>query len=154
MTRAHHVTHGRTVERLDKIRKLIAALQLRQLMREDIAELLQMGPSGVRKYIADLKGVIEIARHVDPTSRSVGEPVYRLAITADAATAYLASLATQAIARPVKEPKSELAVPGPGRHFHILADDTHYAIRVSRAIPTHDPLHALFFRTSAAEVRA
>jgi hypothetical protein len=34
---------------------------------------------------------------------------------------------------------------GSGRHFHILADDTHYAIRVNRSPVTRDPLVAALF---------
>ena len=34
---------------------------------------------------------------------------------------------------------------GNGRHFHILADDTHYAIRVNRGPVTRDPLVAALF---------
>jgi hypothetical protein len=34
---------------------------------------------------------------------------------------------------------------GTGRHFHILADDTHYAIRVNRSPVARDPLVAALF---------
>lgn len=160
MTRTRHVTHSRTTARLEKIRKLIAALQLGQLMREDIANLLQLSPSGVRKYIADLReaGVMEIARFVDGTATFLGYPEYRLTPDFSRVQDYLAALdAAPVCAR--KEKTSELvqAQRNPSRHFHILADDEHYAIRVSRAPAAPDPMAlppAFFARTAGREARA
>jgi hypothetical protein len=155
MTRAHHVTHGRTTERLEKIRKLVTALLTRQLMREDIAEILQMGPSGVRKYVADLRGVIGIARYVDGTATFLGYPVYCLAIAGCEAQDYLAKLSVQAPTSGRKGRVSELAIAerDPKRHIHIMRDDEYYQVRVSRSIPAPDPLVAALFGTSRMESR-
>lgn len=149
MTRAHHVTHSYTAARAENIRKLITALMVGQLARDEIGALLQVGPSGVRKYLADLKGKVDNL-YVE------GEQVCRLAIGADEARAYLGSLDVQVPARPVSVANPEISKPGPGRHFHILADDTHYAIRVSRAPVSRDwSVTALFGAGPArAEVRA
>jgi hypothetical protein len=155
MTRAHHVTHGRTAERLDNIRKLITALQVRQLMREEIAELLQMGPSGVRKYLADLRGVIEVARYVDGTATQLGQPVYCLAITGGSARDYLASLSAQAPTSGRKGRISELTIAerDPNRHIHVMRYDAHFAVRVSRAIPAHPPMMLHLYGRAGGEAR-
>jgi hypothetical protein len=151
-----HVTHGKTMERIERIRSLITAMQACELMREEIAGTLQLGPSGVRKYIADLRadGVIELARYADGTATFLGHPVYRLAMDSDGAAKYLAALAAGAIVRKVSKPAAAVAMVGPGRHFHILADDTHYAIRVNRSPVSRDPLVAALFGASRMEAHA
>jgi predicted transcriptional regulator len=157
MTRAHHVTHGRTAERIERIRRLIIELQDRDMRREDIADLLAMGPSGVRKYIADLResGVMEIARYADGTATFLGYAEYRLALGADETRDYLANLA----AAPTSGRKgriSELAIAerDPRRHIHIMRDDEYYQVRVSRSIPAPDPLLVALFGASRMETRA
>jgi hypothetical protein len=156
MTRAHHVTHSYTAIRIERIRSLIAAFRLREMMREDIADLLSVSPSGARKYVADLRdlGVIEIARYVDGTATSMGSPVFRLALDAAAVDECLDSLPVRSYARkaPTSESLGERA--GPGRRFHIMADDDHYAIRVINTLPVHEPMMAHFFTRELAEVRA
>jgi hypothetical protein len=149
MTRAHHVTHSYTAARAENIRKLIAALMVGQLARDEIGALLKVGPSGVRKYLADLKGKVD-------KLNIEGEQVCRLAISAKEAEVYLNSLDVQVPARPVNVASSEISMPSPGRRFHILADDTHYAIRVSRVPVARDwSVTALFGAGPArAEVRA
>jgi len=146
MTRATKTPNVHTAARRENIRKLVVALQLGEMMRGDIAELLGMSPSGVRKYVKDLGAKIKIVRYVDPAPRTRGEPVFRLTIDDDQVEAYISSLASDP--EPAcTQPRSRLALAlrDPRRHFHILADDTHYAIRVSRALPARDPLVAHLF---------
>lgn len=148
MTNATHVTHSNTAARLSKIRKLVTALQAGELMREDIANLLEVGPSGVRGYINDLKaaGVMGIARYVDGTEFSLGRAVYCIWMDAEEVAAYLADLAARPVARAGGR-KSNLAIAecDPNRHFHILDDDSHYPVRVLRNLPLHEPVHAAFY---------
>lgn len=148
MTRTHHVTHSYTAARAENIRKLITALMAGQLARDEIGALLQVGPSGVRKYLADLKGKVD-KLYID------GEQVCRLAMRPGEAQAYLDSLGAQVPARPIGVASSEISMPAPGRRFHILADDTHYAIRVSRAPAARDPWVTALFGAGPAcmEVR-
>jgi hypothetical protein len=42
---------------------------------------------------------------------------------------------------------------GTGRHFHIRADDTHYAIRVNRSPVARDPLVAALFGAAPASTK-
>ena len=156
MTRARHVTPRQTAARIERIRILINALLAGDMTRDEIGEVLQVGPSGVRKYLADLGEKVEIARHIDGTATFVGFPVFCLAITPEAARAYLASLVTVAPARAAAAPISALSVAArdPSRHFHILADDAHYAVRVSRTPAMRDPLVAALFGAVRHEVRA
>jgi hypothetical protein len=148
MTRAHHVTHGRTTERLEKIRKLVAALQEGQLPHDQVGPLLELGPSGVRKYLADLRGKVQLT--VDR-----GEKVLRLAITSDSAQAYLDSLAPKVPTSGRKGRVSELALAerDPKRHIHIMRDDEYYQVRVSRSIPAPDPLVVALFASRWMEAR-
>lgn len=149
--------HRHTAMRTERLLALIAAFQTRHLMREDIGEILKVGPSGVRKYIKDLGAAIEIERYVDGTAKFIGFPVFRLAMTAEEAKAYVAGLASDQTVLPGRPSASALniAAKDPSRHFHILADDTHYAVRLSRTPAMRDPLVAAFFGTRAPmEVRA
>jgi hypothetical protein len=149
MTRAHHVTHSYTTGRIERMRSLITALQIKSLTRGEIGAVLQMGPSGVRKYLVDLRGMFEVEAVGD-------EDVVRLAINEEEARAFLAGMAEKALARQAAPSKSSesLTAIGPGRHFHILADDTHYAIRVNRTPIVRDPLVAALFGARGMEARA
>ena len=149
MTRASYVTPGQTAARIDNLRRLVAELMIRPLRRDEIGNLLQMGPSGVRKYLVDLGSRITTAR-VD------SESMCFLAITTDQAQAYLAQLATAPVSRPTGVPKrpSDIAKIGAGRLVHIMEDDVHYSVRLSSATPARDPLVAALFGTRDSEVRA
>jgi hypothetical protein len=156
MTRARHVTPRQTAARVENLRNLVNALLAGDMLRDEIGELLQVGPSGVRKYLADLGEKVTVARYVDGTPTFIGFPVYRLAISAENAQAWLASMAAEAPARATPGPKSaqSIAARDPSRHFHILEDDTHYAVRVSRNAPKRDFLVTAFFGAGRHEVRA
>lgn len=155
MIRARHVTPGQTAARADRLRALVIALQERQLMRDEIGELLQVGPSGVRKYVKDLGDKIEIARHVDGNEKFIGFPVYRLAMTPDQTQSYLATLAAAPAARQVKPANTalRLAARDPSRHFHLMLDDVYFAPRLHRKPVARDPLVAAFFGSSRMEAR-
>jgi hypothetical protein len=149
MTCVTNAPHARTAERLEKIRTLITALQAGPMSRDEIGDLLEMGPSGVRKYLADLASRVKQV----PAG---AETMIRLAMSVDQVDAYLAELATQAPARPVTASRTPQAIAArdPRRHFHILEDDEHYAIRVSRAKPARDPLVAAFFGAGAVAMES
>jgi hypothetical protein len=151
MTRARHVTPGQTAARIERLRMLITTLQVRQLLRDELGDILKVGPSGVRKYLKDLRGKVELT--ID-----AGNMVCRLVMSAEESRVYLATLATQIPVRQAAAPRSAFrhAAQDPARHFHILADDTHYAIRVSRAPIVRDPWVAALFGAGPArmEVRA
>jgi hypothetical protein len=149
MTRARHITHGKTTERLEKTRQLITALMEGQLRHDQIGPMLELGPSAVRKYLADLCGKVQLT--VDR-----GERVLRLTMTIEAAQAYLDSLIPQVPTSGRKGRVTELTIAAsdPRRHLHIMRDDEYYHVRVSRAIPQHEPVHAAFWRMGGGESRA
>ena len=152
MTRARHVTPGRTAERMEKIRKLITALQEEgYLMRDEIGPMLGLGPSGVRKYLADLRDQVEV-------SEDRGHITVRLTMSSSQTEAFLKRLAATAPARPtgVAKTPERITAAEPGRHFHILADDTHHAIRIHRGPVVRDWAVAALFGAGPArmEVRA
>jgi predicted transcriptional regulator len=149
MTRASYVTPGQTAARIDNLQRLVAELMIRPLRRDEIANLLQMGPSGVRKYLVDLGGRVTTARSDDGL-------MCFLAITTEQAQAYLAQLATAPVARPTGVPKrpSDIAKIGAGRLVHIMEDDVHYSVRLSLVTPARDPLVAALFGARDSEVRA
>jgi hypothetical protein len=155
MTRACHVTPRQTTQRVDRLRNLVNALLAGDMTRDEIGEVLQVGPSGVRKYLVDLGSKVTIARRIDVTPTFVGFAVYRLTISAEEAQDYLASLVGAATPRAVASPMSaeRIAARDPSRHFHILADDTPYAVRVRRAPVARDVLVAAFFGAGRHEVR-
>jgi len=150
MTRARYVTPSRTAERNERTRQLILALQERNLRRDEIGSLLKIGPSGVRKYLADLCQLVELVRDAD-------EQVFRLTADADKARAFLASLEALPVARPVKNrppTPMELAARDPARHIHIMHDDEEFKVRIQRGLPAHEPMMAHFFNLAPAGVCA
>lgn len=150
MTRARYVTHSQTVARLAKLRTLITTLQERQLRRDEIGNILQVGPSGVRKYLADLRDLVA-------TVFDAGVAVCRLVAAAEKVQAFLAGLGAMAPGRPAAAPPpspDRIAARDPGRHFHILADDEHYSIRVSQAAPARDWAVAALFGAGPAGMGA
>lgn len=141
----------KTRVRLDNIRRLLAELAMRELLADDICDLLKYSPSGARKYIRDLReaGVLELSRYVDGTATYLGKALYRLTPDAERVRMFLAELG-HPLQGGTPRPKSSAtripqAVSSGGRHFHILADDTHYAVRLSSAPAVRDPLVAALF---------
>ncbi len=139
-----------TQRRIENMQKLIGELA------DEIAWFLKFSPSGARKYIRDLRdaGVIELARYIEGTATYLGKAVYQISPDPERVKAFLSAIV---------QPKREGAAPrkerpglreqnmaGAGRHFHILADDTHYAIRMNRTPVTRDPLVAALFGAAPA----
>lgn len=157
MTRAHHVTHGQTIQRMERLRTLVTELLARNLPADELADVLKLSPSGARKYVADLAaaGVIALATPVGGAVPASGR-VYTLAVTPEQAQVYLASLTTTAPVRAARESKSALSIAGrdPSRRFHIMQDDAPFSIRIERAPAMRDPLVAAFFGAGRHEVRA
>jgi hypothetical protein len=120
---------------MERLRVLVTALQIKSLTRDEMAGVLQMGPSGVRKYLVDLAGL------------TIGEPETRT---------FLASLAAVAPVQSGRRTKTALSIAtqDPARHFHILQDDEHYTIRPVRGIPAQWPVLAAFFGRVQMEARA
>jgi len=149
MTRARYVTPGQTAERIEKMRRLVAALLVRSLRRDEIGDLLAMGPSGVRKYVKELGDRVSIVRTQDG-------PVYFIAMTPAQAQAYLAQLAAMPVSRPTGVPKraQDVAAGDPARHIHIMRHDVHYSVRLHSAPVARDPLVAALFGARAPEARA
>jgi hypothetical protein len=141
MTRARHVTPCHTAGRIERICSLVLAFQARGAMtRAEIGDVLKMGPSGVRKYLVDLGEKVSFG-YVG------GTQLCRLTLSTEEAPAYVAQLTREAAARPrtVNASDFDKAMRDPARHFHILADDEHYAIRLRRTPVMRDPLIAAFF---------
>jgi hypothetical protein len=140
-----------TLRRIENMQKLIGELALHEMLADEIAWFLKFSPSGARKYIRDLReaGVIELARYIEGTATYLGKAVYQLTPDPERVQAFLAAIVQpkREGAAPRKERPSlrDQNMAGSGRHFHILADDTHYAIRVNRGPVTRDPLVAALF---------
>lgn len=140
-----------TQRRIENMQKLIGELSTHEMLADEIAWFLKFSPSGARKYIRDLReaGVIELARYIEGTATYLGKAVYQISPDPERVKAFLAAIVQpkREGAAPRKERPGlrEQAMAGTGRHFHILADDTHYAIRVNRSPVARDPLVAALF---------
>lgn len=148
--------HGRTRARIDNIKRLVAALGAGDMLRDDIGELFGFSPSGVRKYVKDLieHQIIEFVRHVDPTEKSLGIPLYRLNPDALKVAAFLAALDLGQLEQPGAGRHTLLsaALADPSRHFHVLQDDEACFPRLHRwRIPAPDPLLAALFGLAGAQ---
>lgn len=145
-----------TQRRIENMQKLINELMDHEMLADEIAWFLKFSPSGARKYIRDLReaGVIELARYVEGTATYLGKAVYQISPDPERVKAFLAAIAQpkREGAPPRKERPGlrEQAMAGTGRHFHILADDTHYAIRVNRNPVGRDPLVTALFGPAPA----
>lgn len=136
-----------TRRRIDNIRLIIATLPTREMDSDDICALLKFSPSGARKYIGELlaHSIIEVARYLDATATYPGRPAYRLAPNQVAINEFLARLEKNTVsARPDPGPKP-LFPQVPGRNFHIMGDDAHFAVRIHRAPAFRDPLVVALF---------
>jgi len=150
MTRARHVTPCHTAGRIERICALVIAFQSRGAMtRAEIGDVLKMGPSGVRKYLVDLGEKVAFGT-------VGGAQTCRLTLSAEEAAAYVAQLAREAAGRPrpINVSDFEKAKRDPARHFHILEDDEHYAIRLGRTPIERDPLVAALFGATATTVQS
>lgn len=136
----HSTPNSHTAARVEKIRQMVTALQQGPMSRDEIGDMLELSAPGVRKYLADLKAIIE-------RFYTAGRAMCRLVASPAKVTAYLADLDARSVARPVPPPYTPqwIAARDPRRHFHILSDDAHYPVRVSRAAPARDPMVAAFF---------
>jgi DNA-binding Lrp family transcriptional regulator len=140
-----------TQRRIENMQKLIGELSTHEMLADEIAWFLKFSPSGARKYIRDLReaGVIELARYIEGTATYLGKAVYQISPDPERVKAFLAAICQpkREGAAPRKERPGlrEQSMAGTGRHFHILADDTHYAIRVNRSPVARDPLVAALF---------
>jgi hypothetical protein len=133
-----------TLRRIENMQKLIAELQQHEMLADEIAWFLKFSPSG--------------ARYIEGTATYLGKAVYQLTPDPERVKTFLAAIVQpkREGAPPRKERPSlrEQAMAGAGRHFHILADDTHYAIRVNRGPVTRDPLVAALFGNAPSMQKA
>jgi Mn-dependent DtxR family transcriptional regulator len=148
MTYLRRPARSRTLDRIAAMRRLTKLLGKGEMRRDDIAHRMKMSQSGCRKYLADLTdgAIVALSRREPVKSRHIGQPVYKLIATAEKIEQFLQDAVTVV---PEDEPRKVKTTPG--RHFHIMADDTHYSVRVSRAPVAPDPfaLPVEFFRSAA-----
>jgi len=138
---------SRTRDRIAAMRRLVEKLAIGEMPGDEISRSLKLSPSCCRKYLVDLidGGIVDLARR-EPRSKlgRLGQPVYKLVASQQKIERFFEDAL---VVKPDSEPKVDLRtmLAGAGRHFHILADDTQYAIRVSCAPAMRDPLVAAFF---------
>ena len=146
-----------TLRRIENMQRLIGELSVHEMLADEIAWFLKFSPSGARKYIRDLRdaGVIELARYIEGTATYLGKAVYQLSPDPERVRAFLAAIVQPkrdgVVARKDRMGQRDQSLSGSGRHFHILADDTHYAIRVNRGPVTRDPLVAALFGSAPSQ---
>lgn len=140
--------------RVAKTKELIDELRERNMTRNDMGEFMQFSPSGVRKYLADLRAahIVEVIDEHDPVT---GQELYALIDNADQVQAFIDSL--EAIARPCAgggaPTQLQMALRDKSRTFHLMQDDAFYSVRIRRGAIAPDP-HALpadFLRPAAVK---
>lgn len=150
--------HGnqRTTQRIDNMKRLVEELSRRLMTPTDIGQFLEFSPSGVRKYLADLREACIV--EAQTTDFQTDQLNYGLIEDKTMVDAYLASLDTIRIGAPSRRMKSnvDLALRDKSRSFHLLRDDAYYSVRVSKAQVAPDPLalHRDFFKASDASLPA
>lgn len=143
-----------TARRLENVRILLERLKVtEELSFDEISVLLKLSPSGLRKYVKDLRqsGILILARIDCVGSLTPGTAYYRLCNNKEKIKSVLAriseTLADVPIAEPVQTSQARArALSTEGRQFHILRDDTEYQIRTpALKPPKHDQLLSLFY---------
>lgn len=150
-----------TARRADNIRSIIDTLRQVEMTRVDIQTLLKMSPSGGRKYTRELleSGVMMVAHtEVAPTPSAKGHDqridYFKLTEDEDLIDKLLAAIVQSRAKKAEKSgpPKTRVLTGDPTRHFHVLADDVHYQVKVPhKKIPAPDPLLAHFFGRAQVE---
>lgn len=143
---------GPTALRVTNTKALIDQLRDRDMTRNDMGEFMQFSPSGVRKYLAELRAahVVEVLDDHDPIT---GQELYGLTADADLVQSFIESL--DLVARPASRGGApthlQQALRDKSRSFHLMVDDSFYSVRIRRTAVAPDPL-ALpvdFFRPAA-----
>lgn len=149
-----------TARHIQNMRKLVSELPAHEMRADEIATALKYTASGASKYIWSLReaGVIELDRHINGMTTNPGMPVYRLTLDQEYVRIFLAALDVPKLSGEVVQNKNRLALPEKmtkehGRQFHIMADDTYYAMRVSRKATRRDPLVAALFGSANRQTK-
>jgi len=95
-----------TINRTENLLKIIRRLELGELRRDDMQDLLNYSPSGTRKYIADLVSseVMQIGRY-EPTpgwhakSQSYGMPIYCINADREVVRRFVAAIEMEPLPR-------------------------------------------------------
>lgn len=143
-----------TERRNANLKSLVAELATREMQADDICAHLKMSPSGARKYIADLRaaGVVVLARYADATATYLGKACYGLVGDQLLVSEFLGQIEQNKHLPRIPAPPARALPVVPGRSFHIMADDTHFAVRINRHPVMRDPMVAALFGP-AGEVR-
>jgi len=141
-----------TRRRAKNIRRLVAELAKRDMNFDEFCDLLDYSPSGVRKYVRDLRedGLIEIARFTDHCPRMPeGRPEYRLAMYGETLAAYMATLIVEPSLKVF--PRNKRPAADDGCHFHTCGNDNQgpARARATTAKATHLDVHEAFFGRAA-----
>jgi hypothetical protein len=147
------INHRRTAARAVNLRRLIAELQTRDMLRDEIMAFLGIGQSTANGYMQILHELVRAS--------SCGQQQNSYCLTADAeqVTTFFAALdAPGGIAPRKQAPSTPLAkaMLNPVRRFHICADDEFHAVKVHKGPAMRDPLAlpVRFFRAAKQERRA
>ena len=143
-----------TEQRTANLKSLVAELAAREMQADDICEHLKMSPSGARKYIADLRaaGVAVLTRYAEATATYAGKACYCLVSDPLLVSEFLGQIEQHKFQPRIPSPPARALPVAPGRSFHIMADDTHFAVRINRHVVMRDPMVAALFGP-AGEVR-
>lgn len=134
-----------TERRIDNFRRLLAELGSREMYFNEIMSLLQFSNSGTRKYITELREahVIVFVR-CDKGYPFVQRSTYRLSPNKEAVDAFLAIIHKPNCERYKKKVRDDLA-DGNKRTVHVMEDDAHFAVRLSKVTVRRDPLVEFLF---------
>jgi predicted transcriptional regulator len=135
-----------TALRIEKLENLLAYLRQAPGGRKtvEIRTFLNLSISGGRKYIKELLDaeVVDAVAAGSAKEKQCADNVRYAIVSETKAAEFMAAVAVPDSVRPPG--KGALARPLP-RGVHVLADDTHFAVRVNRNPVKRDPLvEALF----------
>ncbi len=142
-----------TLRRIEKLKALVGELAVRELDVHAAARFLQCSPSSARNYILELCGAaIAMPPFGTPGDCAADGQAYHLNALVDGEQIhhFLEQLAAPRICGAARSKGGRPAgVRCGGRYFHIMGDDTKFALQPGIAPTRRDPLVAALFGMAA-----
>jgi len=142
-----------TLRRIEKLQALVAELTVRELDVHAAAHFLQCSPSSARNYILELCDAAIAMPPPGAGECAADGQTYHLNALADGEQIrhYLAQLAAPRLrGSAASKGRRPSGLRCGERYFHIIADDTQFALQPSIAPVQRDPLVAALFGAVAA----
>lgn len=147
-TRASHLRSS-TKRRIARLNALLSELAARDISHLDVVRFFGCSLSAARNYMRELRDAAVVTLETSAERKtSIDHERYRLSPNARLVKDFMDAQYSHRILAAGRLPRRD--IPSGSRHFHILADDVKYAVKICNLPARRDPLVAALFgeRTS------